>query len=382
MAKWWRAWYGGPMLMAVAFTVASVHYACSPGHAKTEKSLMAKVSKHIHKECREAGDVVYIDVTYDKTLIPRVRQDGFPIGEVAITDRHKLFYLLQQLSADTSYRGIILDVSLNASTPTDADSALAGLLCQMPRTVISHATERGLIDARLQQMAGQTAYPTGASEAGFVKYPLLQDDEESMPLKLYGLTEGRKLRHIVGNLYLDGWALACGNLFTTLTCRVPSTDTLYLGDDIVEGDFLAMQGKGFLRDKVIVIGAISEGDIHNSYAGDISGPEINLNTYMALKHGQHRIGFLTLMMLAGFFYLLSFSIVRSQWKLTDRLQRSRWWPLRAGGLILSGFIYSILLKIPFLLNYLLFGQVLTFTTVAMGFLIINKIVQTNKMNKR
>lgn len=344
---------------------------------------MAKIHPYVnHHKTADLKDVVFIDVSYDKMLIPRRNIYGDTIGEVAITDRGKLLQLLQLLSKDTNYLGVILDVSLNASTPTAVDKPLADSLLRLPRIVISDATEGRLIDNRLNSIAGTTAYPVNAKEAGFVKYPLIKDGKKSMPLLLYEKTTGRNIRQLCGAAYLDGRALATENLFPSLDGRVECHDTLYLGDDIINGAFFELHDSNYLDGKYVVVGAFSEGDVHNSYSGFISGPEVNLNTYFAMLNGQHRIGILSILLILGFYYLLSFSIVRSKWKVTDRMQQSQWWPMRALGLILSGFIYSILLKVPFLLNYLIFNQILSFTSIAIGFLIINKIVQTNKAIKK
>ena len=380
LSKWWWAWYGGPLSLTLVLGIASFYFVSHTGYTKTEKKLMATLSRYIHPENHDSADVVYIDVSYDKMLVPRRDIYGDTIGEVAVTDRRKLLLLLQQLSKDTNYLGVILDVSLNASTPTDVDQALVDSLLHLPRTVVSCATEGDLIDPRLDNIAGQTAYPVSAKEAGFVKYPLMSEGKKSMPLMLYEMTTGRTIKHLFGAVYRDGCSLSTENLFPTLDGRVGNFDTLFLGGDVINGAFF--ESRGSLDGKYVVVGALSEGDVHNSYSGFISGPEININTYFAMLDGQHRIGILSILLILGFYYLLFFSIVRSKWKLTDQMQQSQWWPVRALGLILSGFIYAILLKVPFLLNYLLFNQILSFTSVSYAFLIINKIVQTNKAIKR
>ena len=378
---WWQAWYGGPLLMALLFTTAALFYACGPGHSETEKKLMARYAHYLHPTDKDSTNIIYIDVAYDKQLVSPTNHPE-AVGEVAITDRRKLACLLQELCSDTSYEVVMIDVSLNANTPTDADSALVSLLLNMPRTVIAAATEGDLIDPRLESMAGQTAYPISASEAGFVKYPLWRDGHTSMPMSLYMKTSGHAAVPLAGPFGRESNSLVCSHIFPTLDHRVGATDTLRLGADIVDGGFLQSMPHDYLKNMIVVVGAISEGDVHSSYAGDISGPEINLNTYLALKHGRHRIGWLQTLLLVACFYLICFSIVRSRWKVTDRLQRSPWWPARAFGLILSGLIYTILLNLIFLLNYILFAQVLSITPVAFGFLVFNKIVQTNKIARK
>ncbi len=341
---------------------------------------MMEVKNCLRRDYYKTGDVKYIDVSYCKTLVPVVRKVEFldildTIGTRAITNRQKLLEQLEVFLKDTSYRAIILDISLDANTPTSADSELVSVLLQLPRIVIAD-TMKGckLLDSRLNSIAGSTEYSINASEAGFVKYPLLKDDKRSLPLLLYEKLTDSRLKHLFGSVYFDGCSLACGNMFTTLNNRVEKMDTLRLGEnELLPEDY---------KDNYIVIGAISEGDEHNSYIGDLSGPEININTYFALINGQHKISIITILLILGFYYLLSYSIVRSKWKITDRMQTSQLWTVRAGGFILSGLIYKILLIVPFVLNYLLFDQILTFTAVAFVFWVINKIVQTNKYIKK
>lgn len=379
MSRWWVAWYGGPLLMALVFCVVSYHFASSEGHADWEKKIMASrpmetINKRLSRGYEETKDVVFVDVSYNKMLVPIADTseclDSSRCG--VITNRQELLNLLSVLSEETNYKAIILDVCFDANLPTNADSALTSLLLKLPRVVISDTLRNcRLLDSRLENIAGSTVFPISVSEANFIKYPLWNKDKKSLPLLLYEITTDRRMRHLFGSLYIDGCSLACGNLFPILYEQYENDNSFYyLGND--EYDMIDF------KDKFVVIGAISSGeDNHGTYKGIISGAEINLNTYFAMLHGQHRINIITCLLVLGFYYLLSYSIVRNRWKLTNQMQNSQLWPVRAAGLILSAFIYTILLGLLFVVNYLIFNQVLTFISVAVGFLIINKIIVTH-----
>ena len=64
--------------------------------------------------------LLFVNISYDKMLIPRYDDEGFASGNVAITDRLALAKFLETINSDKQYRFIILDVFFEDSTSFDS----------------------------------------------------------------------------------------------------------------------------------------------------------------------------------------------------------------------------------------------------------------------
>ena len=81
--------------------------------------------------------ILFINVCYDKTLIPYEEQ-GMPVGNTVITDREKLLSLLTEAKKANNYRYIFMDVCFEEGLETEADSALFHTIASMDRIVIPY----------------------------------------------------------------------------------------------------------------------------------------------------------------------------------------------------------------------------------------------------
>ena len=241
------------------------------------------------KETVKMDSVVMIDVHYDKELVVE-HDNGLPNGMIPVTNRSKLYTLLSFLNERGDYRYIVLDIFLEESDKQESDSALYRLIAQMPRIVIAKPLNGLLADSCLEAKAGVVKYGTTIWETDFVKYPFQTDGEKSLSLKMYEDLTGRTITKD-GRFYYDQ-GLARNSVI--LTYEYNGEDMSWdlglglLGDSIdgientPELDYLET------KNKYILIGDF-EGDIHQTFLGDMSGTIINFNAYLSLLRQHHII---------------------------------------------------------------------------------------------
>lgn len=132
-------------------------------------------------------DYVFINIAYDRELIPVLDEYGLPQGNIDITDRKKLTAFLQQL--DDAHKFILIDVLLSDKYKSEADSALVQTLLNTDRISVSRSNTAGLIDERLNEKAGYTDYSTDIYETNFVKYEFINEGKPTMPYMAFVATE-------------------------------------------------------------------------------------------------------------------------------------------------------------------------------------------------
>ena len=340
--------------------------------------------------------VLLVDVAYDKVAVGVNDEQGVPAGYGQITDRQKLTQLLTELKRRNDYKYILLDVLFADDIHTDADSALFSLIESMDRIVIPSDLNCQLADERLYKKAGLANYFTNYKYVSLAKYPYMVDGQKSLPLMMYEEMTGR---HISSHNFFstDGWRLARESIVLTfeLRCTNPYSDngekTWYnLGMDLLGSSFAyscdTIKGNRELydnpeltKDKYIVVGALSNDDIHYSYLGNQPGSTILFNAYLALLHGHHWISWGVALLLFVAFFILGYLIVGGQTmdafimlKITGK---SRW--SKAGQRMLSVIVswvgYSMFLTILCIITYMWMGEVYDIFITATVFQLLNII---------
>lgn len=280
--------------------------------------------------------VLLVNVAYDReNVIVKDKYDTAGYGQ--ITDRHKLYQLLKELKhKDDSlfaltqkqhyYKYILLDVIFDADIHTPADSALFSLIASMYHIVIPKNKDVALADTSLDKKAGLGNYYTNYKNVSFTKFPYLVDGKRSLPLRMYEEMTG----HTITDHRLfatDGWRLARKSIMPVFELRCDSaymddgSKTWYnMGRDLVGSTYLSygstLTGTRELydnpmltRDKYIIIGAFSGGDMHYSYLENQPGSAILFNVFLSLMHGHHKMSFFVALILFVAFYYLSWRIL-------------------------------------------------------------------------
>lgn len=299
-------------------------------------------------------EVLFINTSSDLQLVDRTDENGFSVGNAAITDRRKLDDLLNMIKSSGNYKYVLLDVFFEDGYESDHDSSLFRTIASMDRIVIPRHTNGTLVDASLEQKAAYADYKTTLKEDNITKYPLLDNNGNySIPLKMYSDLTGRTVRRM-GPIYMDRAALSRRVVFPKMFVQIDSSRNtdgkktyLNLGSDIL--DYREMLDlNDYFKDKIIVIGSLAgDDDIHLTYAGDNPGCVINYNVFTSLMRGQHKIPVGLILVYFLIFFAMSYLLLSGD---SDNSQSWGWiWAKLF-------VIYSIVLTIVCIFVFMIWGQ--------------------------
>lgn len=266
-------------------------------------------------------EYVFINVAYDKELVPIADEYGLPMGEMDITDRCKLASFLSQLQ--DAHRYVMMDVLLSGDYISDSDSLLIDAIIKADRISISRSSTSNLLDERLNEKAGYIDYSTDISETNFVKFQFLQNGSPTMPYMAYESIYGPDSVKAFGPFYwrnghlnwntltlrfpIKLWNTSTGNTDNGDAINLQEKKILNLGADILD---LELDIPSLVKDRVVVIGDFTEEDIHDTYLGKIAGPVINVNALEALKNNELEIPWSLIEFLFVFYVIVTYLTVR------------------------------------------------------------------------
>lgn len=299
-------------------------------------------------------DYVFINIAYDRQLVPVLDEYGLPQGEIDITDRQKLTTFLNQLN--NAHKYVLLDVLLSDKFKSDADSILIETLLKTDRVSISRSSTTDLIDDRLNEKAGYTDYATDVLETNFVKYQFLKDREATMPYMAHQSIDPQKPMHSFGPFYWSDGHLYWNSLTLRFPTKLWNNSTpgtkgndmnlqekkiLNLGADILD---LGIDIPALVKDKIVVIGDYTEDDIHDTYLGKIAGPVININALEALRNNELEIPWALIIFLLLFYTAVGYFTIRqpiSARKILNRLHLNTTFVKYVLSFIGYSFLFSI-----------------------------------------
>lgn len=258
---------------------------------------------------------LFIDVSKDIKPVDLLDQDGFPAGNIAITDRQKLSNLFNILATKPKNQPLILcDVLFDIKSPQD--SALNAALNKLPNVVIPYTfgdDGKSLVKPVFTKVKkGMAIYETHNNT--FMKFRLAYGDSIlTIPLKMYEITHQKKFTKGTFFNYLGGKPILT-NFVPKLPIRnydlFDTRDTtkkynwLRLGELLDFGEEAALEE---CKNRILVLGSFSgNNDKHESWLGDMYGPLILLNTYLALVNGDNVITWGWMIFLFLGFFLMSF----------------------------------------------------------------------------
>ena len=266
--------------------------------------------------------ILFINVCYDKTLIPYEEQ-GMPVGNTVITDREKLLSLLTEAKKANNYRYIFMDVCFEEGLETEADSALFHTIASMDRIVIPEHKGVPLADKILYTKTANADYAVTWQQLTFAHYQFLHDDSiPSVALRIYAdrnHREGNAITPHWGGLWYSDNGRLCQNgatLFMNIRINGSLLDAegqelernyIYLGADLLDLNEV-IPIKEQIKDKILVIGDF-KGDVHTTYAGPQPGSSLCINAYLMLMEGKHFVNWPNIFIMfiiytsIGLFYL-------------------------------------------------------------------------------
>ena len=317
MSSKFKIWVGVASLFnTIILFFLTFWFMSLPWLAGDEKFLIWVTSavKFQNRELPDPSSVALINVANDLELIDSYDEFGFPVGNMAITDRLKLWEFFQILNEqDAQPRQIVCDIFFQDETATDSllhtelqkrdDLILSYHLNETlnPEYPIFDDIDRGLSD-----------YLTGNIFEGVYKYQLFyQDSIKLTPLRIF---------EKVGNLKIEkkGPLIAIGDLYMPnhfiLNYRLLQKDILDQEagfNPINLGELLLLPPEDiaeYLNGKLVILGDFFENDFHETIFEITSGPLILLNVLLSLEHYDTQVTILFALILAVFFLFLSYMV--------------------------------------------------------------------------
>ena len=237
---------------------------------------------------------LFINVSYDKMLIPRYDNEGFESGKIAVTDRASLTKFLGVVEANPNHKFIILDIFFEDST--SYDSLLQAQVKNIKGLILPYHLDGGdtVMKSYIKGWNGLADYNTDFGT--FLKYSYLQQNiHKTVPLLLYEKYNSGYIKK-TGPFYTSNGSLALNALALDLPIRsynVFTDDSLgYNSVNLCELVNLPPPFiKELTKNKIIVIGDFKDRDIHPTLYGNTPGPLIQINAYLALVRGDHLLSF-------------------------------------------------------------------------------------------
>ncbi len=249
----------------------------------------------------EHEDAFFVNVSYDKELV-KVNGAGpnGVLGNTSITDRAKLYELLNILKEDEGYKYIILDIIFDPNEVSCSDSLLYSLIESMSNVVIVRDNNIPVPSTKLMTKAALADYFSTITATNFVRYKYMDKNGiRYIPLKIYeDLYEGvefKKHGFRFIPVYTSGRKLCYNSCFIAfdsehfssynkVSKKYQSIDYYNLGEDLLNYPFLSAQDREerittLAKDRYVFVGNFNE-DIHDTYMGPRPG---SLILYRALK---------------------------------------------------------------------------------------------------
>lgn len=300
--------------------------------------------------------LLFVNISYDKMLIPRYDSEGFASGNVAITDRVALTRFLKVINSSHHHRFIILDVFFEDSTANDSMLQVQVKNCKS--LILPYHLDGGQTRQKsyIRGWSGLADYD--ADFGTFLKYSFLQQDTfRTVPLALYEKFNNGYLQKF-GPFYTSQGHLALNALtldFSVRSYDVFSNDgTGYSSIHLCE---LMAAPPSFIQDlvknKIIVVGDFTDRDLHPTLYGTIAGPLIQINAYLALVNGDHLLTWPLLIFIFCCYWIISWYLfsdlvlVHHPW--IEKIKKSKW-----GGVIFDFLKYASILIVINIFSYLFF----------------------------
>lgn len=323
-------------------------------------------------------DELYINVAYDKELVPIYDCFGMPKGVSDITDRDKLLQLLTALKETNQYKYILLDVRFEKGYSTENDSALFTTIRDMPRIVVSHHLNMEMADSSIIGKTSISDYTADIDLSQFTRFELIQEGQISTPLRIFQDITGKKAETfgnfllIDRNLYELKPFIQFSSLFNSKLNEDGSYKYYEMGVDILET--MSAEDFGTLsKDKFVVIGNLVD-DMHDTYIGQQPGSYILMSTTKSLLQGRPIESPLGVLAMAVIYFLLICALfgTKPMWQYIPVIKNVK---NGAFQFVLSFMQYSIILLICTTVMYMVCGKVYNTLIPTVYFSAVSTIVE-------
>ncbi len=293
----------------------------------------------ISKDTVEYEDVLFLNTSYDRELIPQEDKEDEYSGTMDVLNRETLYKFLKILKeGNVNYKYLIIDVDFSnelanhrqvfdsvSGDSVEIEKLLFELVGSMDRVVVA-LPEGGNLDESLKRKAAHANYKATALVSRFVRYQYF-DDIPYVPLKVYNSLQKQKgldtisCHSLVGDKFLRGFennplvleflkslsvcnqggSLCYNSLFIPFSIGNISDnnngETEVIGADEIGENYMNLGNlvkerdaiNAECEDKYVFIGDMVNTDMHTTYAGRKSGSHIMYKALKELESGKHKV---------------------------------------------------------------------------------------------
>ncbi len=314
------------------------------------RNLLAKKSIKFDKD-----RFLFVNVAWQKKLIPKLDSAGIPIGVIDITDRAALATLLERMSQKPDNHEFLF-VDINLEIPSSDDSLLQAAFNKTKNYLVSYHKNQAdkPIYPILEVNTGLSDMQTEIGEM-VLKYHIVQGDSlKTSPLIMYEHLHDQQLKkglifdklngeYIIQNFILD---------FPISTFNKNELAYTHLSDLLVLPSFAIHE---ITKDKIVVLGDFEDYDLHETIYGMMPGPFILINAFLALEHKANALSFGFLLWLFITYTFISFKVFKSDDPLTDLVKRKFSEDSFLISLLVDTLFYLVYFGIVSLVAYFLFN---------------------------
>lgn len=290
------------------------------------------IAREFQTEHEAAEDVIAIDVAFDRTTVPYYTENDEYLGTVDITDRKKLTDFLKMLKERDAYRYIVCDV--NFSDPqlkSEHDEELFNTIASM-RDIVVASSDFDKDPELIRDKLALSKYKIHSVGDGFLKYDFMVEGKPSLALKMW--------QDIEGGTYEEFWWGAKMNGRPCMQTVIPSFRYAVYGDVYAEDCSISIQNmSNALRyyqmapvysrgydDKIVLIGAWRNDDIHDTIIGQQPGVVIIYNAFLSLCNRDNQVSFWIYLIVFLTIWMEIMFIFRDSWTsvLRKRTRKNKW----------------------------------------------------------
>ena len=368
------------LINTIALLFLTAWFWSLPWLAGDEKIMIWATSalKLSSRETPNGEKFALINISYDKILIDKYDEFGFPIGNQAITDRSKLIRLLHTINSSSDQpQYIFLDLFFDE--PTEYDSALNIELLNSKNLIVStHLNEnQELIKPLFANVKnGLSDYVIGNIFEGVYKFQLFFNDSLKLtPLIINeDINDYRSIKYGPFIKIRDGFTL---NHFI-MNYRILQKDIndLEAGFNPTHlGELLLLPEEdiaSFLKNKIVVIGDFYEDDMHETLFEITAGPVILINAFLSIENHDTVVNIFFLLIIIGVYYGVSFIAIYPE-DLLENYIRKKYGKIKWVGNLTSFMSYMIILIVTSIFCYFLFNIHINVFFLTIYLFIIEKI---------
>ena len=304
--------------------------------------------KDMFRPSQPTDDVIAVNVSYDRDLIPFNDSQGIPAGAIDITDRAKLLEFMTRLKKWDNYKYVLCDIRFDdPQLVTPSDSALFACIASM-RDIVVATEDPDIAPSILREKAAVSQYKVRMAGDDFMKYNFISDGNEGIVLKMWkDITGGTYEKHWWG--YTCNGKLSVNSIIPDIRFAIydiysPEGDKLIyqLGADIT--DYPEEYVKDLFDGKMILIGDWLKDDLHMTVRSSQPGISIVYNAFLCIINGENILPVWVYILLFLTFFIESMFMLKDYWQFVAPDWKIVRWFRRLSGVNIGQFNVGRLLK--------------------------------------